>query len=226
MLLSQDQSHTFMRHCDILTKTHPFPTITTQDYLKQAADDIIYILLHPPQSSFPSLQAGDPVRAALQELATQLKQVETLPPKLPLNESTTPFLPSTQQGQDTASLRVENIVPPRVEPRERTSNDATPTRVSTPPATQPPQQASVVPPNPSPPVPELRTNLTSSMQDLQQQSCAAKALRFAHQPTHKYSLRSTQHKVPPAYIARRHHNSRLGSRYQLAAQYLASSNIL
>ena len=47
------------RICDTVTffpQHVPFPTVTTQDYLKQAAEDIIHILLHPPKSNFPSLR--------------------------------------------------------------------------------------------------------------------------------------------------------------------------
>ena len=56
----------------------PFPKITTDDYLKQAADDIISILTRPPSSTTPSLSAGDPVRNALLELATQLNRIESI----------------------------------------------------------------------------------------------------------------------------------------------------
>ena len=57
----------------------PFPKVTTTDYLKQAADDIVTILTSPPSTTAPSLQAGDPVRNALLELATQLQRIEPFP---------------------------------------------------------------------------------------------------------------------------------------------------
>ena len=68
--------------CDTVTflpHAIPFPTITVGNYMKQAAEDIITILTQPPKTTVPSLQAGDPVRAALLELAKQLQRIEPLP---------------------------------------------------------------------------------------------------------------------------------------------------
>ena len=63
----------------------PFPEVKIADHLRQAADDIVTILKQPPTSTVPSLQAGDPIRNALLEIATQLQRVDTLPtpPKEP-----------------------------------------------------------------------------------------------------------------------------------------------
>jgi hypothetical protein len=48
------------------------------DYLRQAAGDIVSILQKPPSTTYPSLQAGDPVRNALHELAIQLNRAQPL----------------------------------------------------------------------------------------------------------------------------------------------------
>ena len=51
--------------------------MSTTDYPKQAADNIVTILTQPPTVT-PSLQAGDPVRNALLDIATQLKQAQEI----------------------------------------------------------------------------------------------------------------------------------------------------
>ncbi len=48
------------------------------NFLKQAATDIITILTRSPSTTTPSLQAGDPVRNALLELATQLNRIDVI----------------------------------------------------------------------------------------------------------------------------------------------------
>ena len=63
------------RDCDTVTffpTNIPFPQVKLDDFLRQAATDIITILTKPPSSTTPSLQSGDPVRNALLTLATQL----------------------------------------------------------------------------------------------------------------------------------------------------------
>ena len=57
----------------------PFPSVNIDDYLRQAATDIITILTSPPSTTTPTLQAGDPVRNALLELATLLNRAKPLP---------------------------------------------------------------------------------------------------------------------------------------------------
>ena len=51
----------------------PFPKVKPEDFLRQAASDIISILTLPPSTTTPNLQAGDPVRNDLITLATKLK---------------------------------------------------------------------------------------------------------------------------------------------------------
>ena len=72
----------------------PFPSVTTTDYLKQAATDIITILTSPPSPTTPSLQAGDPIRNALLDLATLLNRAQPLPAPSPYpTENTTKNIP-------------------------------------------------------------------------------------------------------------------------------------
>ena len=54
----------------------PFPKVSLDDFLRQAATDIISILTAPPSTTAPSLQAGDPTRNALLEIATVLNRAE------------------------------------------------------------------------------------------------------------------------------------------------------
>ena len=49
-----------------------FPKVTTDDFLRQSASDIITLLTQAPPSTLPSLQAGDSTRNALLQLATIL----------------------------------------------------------------------------------------------------------------------------------------------------------
>ena len=52
--------------------------MTTDDFLRQATNDIIHILTKPPNTTFPTLKAGDPTRNALLEVATLLNRVDKL----------------------------------------------------------------------------------------------------------------------------------------------------
>ena len=53
--------------------------IDKKDFLIQLAKDIITLLTQPPSTTSPSLEAGDPIRNALLELATQLGRIDSLP---------------------------------------------------------------------------------------------------------------------------------------------------
>jgi hypothetical protein len=61
--------------------TIPFPTISTADYLKQAAGDIVTILRNPP-ANLPYLSYGDDTTNALVQIAHLLGRA-TLPPAKP-----------------------------------------------------------------------------------------------------------------------------------------------
>lgn len=70
------------RICETLTfipHNIPFPKLTLRDHLIQAVEDIIHILTQSPNNNnVPSLQAGDPVRSALTEIANQLKTIKNI----------------------------------------------------------------------------------------------------------------------------------------------------
>jgi hypothetical protein len=60
-------------------KKIPFPSISTEVYLKQAASDILAILQKPP-SSLPYLSYGDPTNNSIVQIATLLGQAVAAPP--------------------------------------------------------------------------------------------------------------------------------------------------
>ena len=71
-----------VRHCDtveFIPHQIPFPSVTLKEFLIQAASDIITILTQRKKPSIPSLEAGDPTRNALLQLAEQLKRIQLLP---------------------------------------------------------------------------------------------------------------------------------------------------
>ena len=71
-----------VRDCDTVEyfpHTIPFPRVTVNDHLKQAATDIISILSNPPSTNVPSLLAGDETNTALLEIASLLGRVEHIP---------------------------------------------------------------------------------------------------------------------------------------------------
>jgi hypothetical protein len=59
-------------------KSVPFPQISTEDYLKQAASDIVAILQQPP-TNLPFLAYGDTTNNALVQIATLLGQASDQP---------------------------------------------------------------------------------------------------------------------------------------------------
>ena len=59
-----------------------FPEVKLEDFLKQAAMDILTLLYKPPPSTVPSLQAGDPIRKAILQLATILQRTNQAPEAL------------------------------------------------------------------------------------------------------------------------------------------------
>ena len=59
----------------------PIPSMSTNDYLAHASDDIIDILNNPP-NNLPAIQAGCKTRQAVRDIAIALKQDATIPPPL------------------------------------------------------------------------------------------------------------------------------------------------
>ena len=133
-------------------KTVAFPEISTEDYLKQAASDILSILKDPP-SSLPYLAYGDATNNAIVHIATLLGRAVP-PPQLPAATApvvTLPAHPPTRMQQQAHPPRVQLPThPPRVQnpatqlpehlPRvqlpthpPRVQNSANPPRVQNPP---------------------------------------------------------------------------------------------
>ena len=109
-----------VRDCDTVTffpTSALFPKIKIENFLKQAATDIITIITQPPSNTTPSLQAGDPVRNALLTLTTQLKRVEPIPPVvetvLPPPRVSTPVI-AQHQTQIAQPRRVKIVQPIQV----------------------------------------------------------------------------------------------------------------
>jgi hypothetical protein len=100
---------------EFFPKQFPFPAVTTEDYLKQAAADIIS-LLQNQNSALPSLEYGAPTQNALVQIATLLGRA-----------ATAPELPTIRQvvSADTNPLQVihpapntppEEVLPPTTMP--------------------------------------------------------------------------------------------------------------
>ena len=106
-----------VRTCDTVTffpTNVPFPQVKLADFLKQAAEDIITILITPPSTSAPSLQAGDPVRNALLTLAKQLKRIDTIPEPVTIEAPTPRVVPTAvpiHLKNDTHFPRVDTSAP-------------------------------------------------------------------------------------------------------------------
>jgi hypothetical protein len=58
---------------DFFPTTIPFPSVSTEDYLRLAAGDVLNILRSPP-ASLPSLSYGDATKNALVQIAQLLGQ--------------------------------------------------------------------------------------------------------------------------------------------------------
>ena len=91
----------------------------TDDFLKQAALDIISILTTPPSSTTVTLEAGDEVKNALLKIAQSLHRVEPSP--------SPPSTPDTQVRENNPSTDIPNdlnsskddVQLPRVQSKER-----------------------------------------------------------------------------------------------------------
>ena len=78
MLLSKNKNEKTSRHDDFLSNSHTFPKSKIKDFLRQAATDMITMLTDSPSTTAPSLQAVDPIRNGLLQLAKLLKRVENI----------------------------------------------------------------------------------------------------------------------------------------------------
>ena len=73
------------QNCDTITffpTVIPYPEVKLEDFLRQAASDIITILTPPPSTTITSsLQAGDTTKNALLDIATIFHRADDLPLK-------------------------------------------------------------------------------------------------------------------------------------------------
>jgi hypothetical protein len=74
---------------EFFPETIPFPSISTEDYLKQAAGDILTILRNPP-AALPSLSYGDATKNALVQIAQLLGRATPPSPATSFNQPITP----------------------------------------------------------------------------------------------------------------------------------------
>ena len=81
--------------CDTVTfipKVIPFTRVTTEDFLRQAATEIVNILSKPYNTIVPSLTAGNKMYNALLELAKILNRAENDPKPVCLENSERKFV--------------------------------------------------------------------------------------------------------------------------------------
>ena len=90
------------------------PQVSLDDFLRQAVNDIITLLTIPPDSTTPSLEAGDSTRNALLKLADILKTSQKLP-TLPKDCPTTISTPS--QSSDNQKYNKSKLTDTIGEPR-------------------------------------------------------------------------------------------------------------
>ena len=111
--------HRSERVCDtveFIPHVVPVPETNLEDFLRQAAGDIVHLLTQPPSNLYPSLKAGDPIRNTLVELSTQLGSITSLTP-------TETVKPNSSPKKRTASPRVvQTTSPPRVRAHSGTSS--------------------------------------------------------------------------------------------------------
>jgi hypothetical protein len=99
----------------------PLPEVTTEDYLKQAATDIVSILQSPPTST-PSLKLNNTTRHALIYIANILNQAAPIP-RVPSIESISP-IQSQNNSVDPSPVRQHQNLP--VPPAKDNSRQSTP----------------------------------------------------------------------------------------------------
>jgi hypothetical protein len=196
-----------------LPAQYKFPEIKTDDFLAQAATDIISILSKPPPSTVPSLEAGDLTRNALLKIAQSLNRVKEIPAVLTQPQPTS--TPSeTPQPTSTSLINDES---PITAPPNTSLLPASPPALQSPPCPLPRVRATVpVSQQKTAPSPRVPTKLAPKVTLLSKP--AAKSLRsdipYLQQ---RYSLRSSQAKNYS-------HNFRSRAATRLLAQHLSSTN--
>ena len=91
------------RHVDTVTSfpvTVPFPKLSIEDFLKQAAQDIVTILKDPPSTTTLSLKVGDEMNNALVHLAEILNRTKSLPAPHNITSEVLSKSPRVQNNED------------------------------------------------------------------------------------------------------------------------------
>jgi hypothetical protein len=128
-------------------KQIPFPTTSTEDYLKQAASDILAILQKPP-TTLPYLAYGDATNNAIVAIATLLGRAD-IPPELPRAQIPV-HPPRVQIPVHPPRVQIPILHPPRVPLVVHQAAPSAPT-TSIPPPTVQTSPTSLPAPKPVPP---------------------------------------------------------------------------
>ena len=102
----------------------PLPSVTIDDFLRQAATDIVSILTHPPPSTVPSLEAGDSTKNALLKLALLLNPSEDINDKIHQQHSIALATAKSMHRQSSSQSRQPSPSPSP--PRHHPSRPITP----------------------------------------------------------------------------------------------------
>ena len=79
-----------VHNCDtvtFITYEYPFLEVKLDDFLKQAANDIITHLSAPPSTTANFLEAGDPTRKSILKISNTIKIFKSLPPKVEFSDT-------------------------------------------------------------------------------------------------------------------------------------------
>ena len=105
----------------------PFPEVKIDDFLRQAATDLISILTHPPPSTVPSLEAGDATKNALLKLALLLNPSDDITTKIQRQNSISLATAQSLHRQASSSSQQPSSSPkPPRHPSSRPASTATP----------------------------------------------------------------------------------------------------
>jgi hypothetical protein len=111
-----------------------FPAVKIDDFLRQAATDLISILTNPPPSTVPSLEAGDTTKNALLKLALLLNPSDDITNKI--QRQNTIALTTAQslhrQASSSSQQPSSSTSPPRHSQSEPTSTATTPSPTTRP----------------------------------------------------------------------------------------------
>ena len=175
-----------VRHADTVQffpKVIPFPSVTLEDFLRQATSDIISILQNPP--TIPTLKCGADTQNAVLELAKILNRA--VPDPAPI-QPITPSLPppiTPEPSPVQPNVTQHPVSPPRV---------VTPTDTPTDTPTSLPVSLPRVYPPPKPTASKHISSPTQSdLTNIIINALKRNAPQPTHHPSHRYNLRTRRH---------------------------------